>query len=186
MTYTPSLEHAFQAAKTLDPDERRTVRSAAKAGDAKRAGRKVKKREDWDDIRVSMMRELLYQKFNDPQLRQRLLNTGTAELIEGNDWGDVFWGVCRGRGENWLGKLLMEVRDVCQQGAELMIHVYTGNLLDVIYDYDGDVKVLKGLQRHRSPDIIPLSDSRMFMDTLQTIVNECEASRARAEEKEVA
>jgi ribA/ribD-fused uncharacterized protein len=105
-----SVEHAFQAAKTLDPAERKTVRLCVKPGDAKRAGRKVKKRDDWDDIRVSVMRELLYQKFNSSPLRQRLLNTGIAELIEGNDWGDVFWGVCRGRGENWLGKLLMEVR----------------------------------------------------------------------------
>ena len=106
----PSLEHAFQAAKSLDPNERKVVRLCAKPGDAKRAGRKVKKREDWDDVRVGVMRELLHQKFNDPQLRQRLLNTEGAELIEGNDWGDVFWGVCRGRGLNWLGKLLMEVR----------------------------------------------------------------------------
>lgn len=108
----PSLEHAFQAAKTTDPDERRVVRTATTAGNAKRAGRKVTKRDDWDDVRVSVMRELLLQKFSDPQLRQRLQSTGNAELIEGNDWGDVFWGVCRGRGENWLGRLLMEVREI--------------------------------------------------------------------------
>lgn len=111
----PSLEHAFQAAKTTDSDERKWVRLAARPGEAKRRGRRVTKREDWDDIRVSVMSELLFQKFNDRLLRQRLLNTGDAELIEGNDWGDVFWGVCRGRGENWLGKLLMEVRDSTKQ-----------------------------------------------------------------------
>lgn len=110
-----SLEHAFQASKTLDSNERKVVRVAVKAGDAKRAGRKVTKRGDWDDVRVGIMRELLYQKFNDLQLRQRLINTGDAELVEGNNWGDVFWGVCRGRGENWLGKLLMEIRAACTQ-----------------------------------------------------------------------
>lgn len=113
----PSLEHAFQAAKTIDPNERKIVRTAVRPGDAKRAGRKVTKRSDWDEARVSVMRELLFQKFNNPQLRQRLLKTGTAELIEGNDWGDIFWGVCRGRGENWLGKLLMEVRGAITNGA---------------------------------------------------------------------
>jgi len=106
----PSLEHAFQAAKSLDPAERKLVRLCVKPGDAKRTGRKITRRSDWDDIRVSVMRELLFQKFNAGPLRQRLLGTGDAQLIEGNDWGDVFWGVCRGRGENWLGKLLMEVR----------------------------------------------------------------------------
>ena len=65
-----------------------------------------------------------------------------------------------------------------------MIHVCTGNLLDVIYDYHGDVKVLKGLQRHRSPDIIPLNDPQGLIDVLQTIVNECEASRVRAQLEE--
>lgn len=106
----PSLEHAFQAAKTIDGVEREWVRLAPRPGEAKRRGRRVTKRDDWDDIRINVMRELLFQKFNDPQLRQRLLNTGDTQLIEGNDWGDVFWGVCRGHGENWLGKLLMEVR----------------------------------------------------------------------------
>lgn len=112
----PSLEHAFQAAKTTDSKEREWVRSARQPGEAKRRGRKVTKRSEWDDIRVNVMRELLLQKFNNPELRQRLLNTGEAQLIEGNNWGDVFWGVCRGRGENWLGKLLMEVRDVRNEG----------------------------------------------------------------------
>jgi len=88
----PSLEHAFQAAKSLDPAEREPVRLCVKPGDAKRAGRKVRKRNDWDDIRVSVMRELLFQKFNNGPLRQQLLATGDAQLIEGNDWGDVFLG----------------------------------------------------------------------------------------------
>jgi hypothetical protein len=56
--------------------------------------------------------ELLAQKFSYPYYRDLLLATGDAELIEGNVWNDVFWGVCNGIGKNWLGKLLMQVREV--------------------------------------------------------------------------
>ena len=57
------------------------------------------------------MRDCLRLKFEIPELREALLNTDNAKLIEGNWWGDKFWGICNGVGENNLGKLLMEVRD---------------------------------------------------------------------------
>jgi len=58
------------------------------------------------------METLLREKFSkDPELRAKLLNTGTSKLVEGNTWGDRFWGVCRGQGENNLGRLLMKVRE---------------------------------------------------------------------------
>lgn len=106
----PTVEHAFQAAKTHDPVERRTVRECRTPGRAKRAGRRVTKREDWDGVRVSVMKELLWQKFQRPDLKEALLATGTELLIEGNDWGDVFWGQVDGEGENMLGRLIMEIR----------------------------------------------------------------------------
>jgi predicted NAD-dependent protein-ADP-ribosyltransferase YbiA (DUF1768 family) len=56
------------------------------------------------------MRDLLRQKFAHPELRRLLLATGDAELVEGNTWGDRFWGVCAGRGQNHLGRLLMAIR----------------------------------------------------------------------------
>ena len=56
------------------------------------------------------MLELLHLKFRHPVLKDQLLATGDVELIEGNDWGDEFWGVCCGKGSNNLGKLLMLVR----------------------------------------------------------------------------
>jgi predicted NAD-dependent protein-ADP-ribosyltransferase YbiA (DUF1768 family) len=57
------------------------------------------------------MRDLLRKKFRNPSLRQKLADTGTAKIIEGNYWGDTFWGECPvGNGENHLGKLLMEIR----------------------------------------------------------------------------
>jgi predicted NAD-dependent protein-ADP-ribosyltransferase YbiA (DUF1768 family) len=53
---------------------------------------------------------LLQQKFAIPEIRERLLSTGDEDIIEVNTWGDVFWGVCGNRGENYLGKLLMRIR----------------------------------------------------------------------------
>ena len=106
----PTLEHAYQAMKTLDPDERDTIRASRSPALAKRLGNRLKMREDWDDIKVGLMHELLRVKFRDPDLRDRLIATGEAELIEGNHWGDSFWGVCKGNGKNWLGRLLMAVR----------------------------------------------------------------------------
>ena len=106
-----TVEHAYQGAKTLDATERAYVRSASTPAEAKNRGGTVTMRPDWDDIKVDVMRAMLQQKFSDPQLREMLLATRPAVLIEGNTWGDRFWGVCDGEGENWLGRLLMEIRD---------------------------------------------------------------------------
>jgi predicted NAD-dependent protein-ADP-ribosyltransferase YbiA (DUF1768 family) len=56
---------------------------------------------------------LVRQKFREPKLRELLAGTRNAELIEGNYWGDRFWGVYvgDGKGENHLGKILMQVRE---------------------------------------------------------------------------
>lgn len=105
-----SVEHAYQAAKTLVPAEQAAILAAPTPGAAKRLGRRVTLRPDWNAIRVDVMRRLVAEKFRDPALAQRLRETGDAELVEGNYWGDTFWGVCRGQGENWLGRILMEVR----------------------------------------------------------------------------
>jgi ribA/ribD-fused uncharacterized protein len=109
ITYLTS-EHAFQAAKTLDIDERKLIALAPTAGKAKRMGRKLKLRRDWDSVRIEIMEAILRIKFSDPDLLTRLLETGTEELVEGNNWGDRFWGKVNGEGENQLGKLLMKIR----------------------------------------------------------------------------
>lgn len=108
-----SVEHAYQAAKATDPSAREVIRNAKRPGEAKRLGKAVQLPPDWETRKVEVMRGLLRQKFNNPLLRALLLATGDAELVEGNTWNDTFWGVCRGRGENWLGRLLMEVREEC-------------------------------------------------------------------------
>ncbi len=105
-----SLEHAYQASKTFNSNEQEKIQNAKSPGVAKRLGSKVTLQSDWDSIKLDRMRELLVIKFSNPELKQKLLETGNAKLIEGNSWKDTFWGMCNGRGENWLGKLLMEVR----------------------------------------------------------------------------
>ena len=106
----PTVEHAYQAAKTLDAAERENIRAARAPNIAKRMGRSVTLRPDWEQVKVSIMLDLLRQKFRDPRWRGLLLDTGAAELVEGNYWGDTFWGVCNGGGLNQLGLLLMQVR----------------------------------------------------------------------------
>lgn len=106
----PTVEHAYVAAKTRDSTWRSAVLACGTPGDAKRLGRRMNLRSDWNAVRVDVMRDLLEQKFSNPTLAEKLLATGDALLQEGNTWGDTFWGVCNGRGENMLGKLLMEVR----------------------------------------------------------------------------
>lgn len=101
-------EAAFQAAKcpsrageflTLGPSE------------AKKLGRNVSLREGWEYIKNTVMRRVVYSKFSQNHfLLEKLLSTGDAFLIEGNDWGDTYWGQVDGKGENNLGKILMETR----------------------------------------------------------------------------
>jgi ribA/ribD-fused uncharacterized protein len=114
----PTVEHAFQAAKTADPDERANIYYAASPGQAKRLGRQVALRDDWEDVKLTIMLDLLRSKFAHRGIRAQLAATGERELIEGNYWGDTFWGVCEGKGENHLGKLLMKVRDEIHEAYE--------------------------------------------------------------------
>lgn len=86
----PSVEHAYQAAKTCSPQIRRSIRLARDGDEAKRIGRASPQRPDWEARKVEIMRGLVAEKFDDPQLRDRLRNTGQSILIEGNDWGDEF------------------------------------------------------------------------------------------------
>jgi hypothetical protein len=106
----PTVEHAYQAAKTSDATERRRIREADSPSKAKKLGQQVKLRADWEEVKLQIMEDLLIQKFSDPALKQKLLDTGEAYLEETNTWGDKFWGVCKGNGKNHLGKILMKIR----------------------------------------------------------------------------
>jgi ribA/ribD-fused uncharacterized protein len=110
ITY-PTVEHAYQSAKTTDMNERRRIAGIKEPGEAKKAGRALKYRADWDEVKFKVMEECLRYKFTQhPELGEKLLATEDAELIEGNTWGDTIWGVSNGVGENRLGKLLMQIR----------------------------------------------------------------------------
>lgn len=127
----PSTEHAFQAAKTLDIQQRIPFMTGVQAvelgsecfqlmtcAEAKRAGRKLPLRPDWEKVQLDVMWACLADKFTrHAALTEKLLATGNEELIEGNTWGDTYWGVCGGVGENHLGKLLMELRKALRQNA---------------------------------------------------------------------
>ena len=110
----PSVEAAYQAAKTLNHHERWDF-TLMSPGQAKKAGKKLDLRPDWDQVKEDVMLGLLRQKFSEDPLRQQLLDTGDEELIEGNWWHDVWWGVCNGVGKNRLGILLMQVRSELQE-----------------------------------------------------------------------
>lgn len=107
----PSVEHAYQAAKTTDPTLRKVIAEAKTPGKAKKLGNGLALRNDWQTVKMVVMEQLLRQKFApSSELATKLLETGSKELVEGNWWGDVYWGVCKGNGENNLGKLLMKIR----------------------------------------------------------------------------
>ncbi len=112
----PSSEHAYQASKTMvDKEREEFLNPDMPPGKAKRLGRVVVLRPDWVTVRVPNMLEIIRVKFQDPNLRQMLLDTAPLMLMEGNFWHDLFWGVCfcpehQGEGLNKLGKVLMAVR----------------------------------------------------------------------------
>lgn len=110
-----TVENAYQAAKCANREDRARFQSIS-AVQAKRLGRVIEMRSDWDDVKVAVMSNLLQQKFTQPWFREKLLETGTMEIVEGNGWRDMFWGVCirTGKGKNTLGRLIMSIRDGLQ------------------------------------------------------------------------
>ena len=110
----PCVEAAYQAAKTLNPAQRCPFERMDGA-QAKREGRKVKLRPDWNACRTRVMAELLASKFSNPTLKN-LLSHVNGKIEEENTWHDTFWGVCtcpacHGRGDNTLGLILTFIRD---------------------------------------------------------------------------
>ncbi len=110
----PTVEHAYQYAKLIDGDEcKDKIKSIVLPGDAKRLGKMGKMKSNWDNIKIDIMTYLVMQKFERYYvLRQKLIETDNAVIIEGNTWGDTFWGVYNDVGENHLGKILMRVREI--------------------------------------------------------------------------
>jgi ribA/ribD-fused uncharacterized protein len=108
-----TVEHAYQASKTLNSKEQEEIRLASSPWIAKKLGKKVTIRQGWDLMKLNTMRSLVELKFKqNERLTLLLLSTRSKTLVEGNYWHDSYWGVdlVTGIGENWLGKILMEVR----------------------------------------------------------------------------
>ena len=128
MITLPTVEHAYQASKAprghyinFQRDTGLLVGTYREMtpGQATRAGRQVRLRPTWHEVRVNVMLGLLQQKYAaGTTLAEMLLATGDQVIEEGNTWGDSFWGVYQGYGLNTLGKLLMQVRrELRESGA---------------------------------------------------------------------
>jgi hypothetical protein len=121
----PTVEHGYQFYKlpnaevTLHLVKYMTVKTFkrgdvpflhAKPSEVKAWGQTIELRRNWDIIRDPVMARLTKIKYKAPDMREKLLATDDAELIEGNTWGDTYWGVCNGVGKNKLGKIIMAER----------------------------------------------------------------------------
>ena len=106
-----SNEAAFQAQKCQNKSDRVQF-SSLTPSEAKRLGRSISLRHDWETVKVNIMEDLIYAKFSqNPVLREKLIKLQDVYLEEGNDWGDKIWGTVNGQGRNLLGQILMKVRD---------------------------------------------------------------------------
>lgn len=110
----PTAEHLFQALK-IGPNgslkDIFRILSADSPAKAKRLGREVLLRPGWKEERLHWMALVQRAKYTDPKLRELLLSTGERDLQEGNNWGDDYWGLVKGKGQNHLGKILMQLRE---------------------------------------------------------------------------
>lgn len=108
----PSVEHFYVAMKTTDIELRKEISELETSGKAKRFGRTMSIRSDWDDIKVQIMEYGLRQKYSQEPFKSKLLSTVGLDIEEGNTWNDTWWGVNldTGEGKNILGKLIMKIR----------------------------------------------------------------------------
>jgi ribA/ribD-fused uncharacterized protein len=123
----PTVEHFYVSQKIKDDqfinsknipliDCQELISKIKTPSEVKNFGKQLKLRKDWDLVKKSVMEWAVEEKFKDPDLRKMLIETGLEELIEGNNWHDIYWGVCscyncNGKGENNLGKILMKIRN---------------------------------------------------------------------------
>lgn len=120
----PSSEHAYMAAKTTDATIRMQITRCATPKEAKSMGRKIQLRAGWEGMKQQVMQQILLDKFSrNAVIKQKLLDTGDQQLVEGNWWGDKIWGVClkTNQGKNLLGHTLMNVRALLKQQTKKLI-----------------------------------------------------------------
>ena len=139
-----SAESLFQASKALflkdglQDEPLYDVIAMTNPYDARKMGRNIKNLDikKWNEFKLVIMASILFTKFWDNfDLHLKLLDTDNTYLIEGNNWNDTYWGVCNGKGHNYLGKLLMYIRDVKDKVADIdnfMLLLTEGN--KALYD----------------------------------------------------
>ena len=134
----PSVENAYQAAKVnpdnADPGVRTKLLKMITCGpgEAKKIGQTLPLQPNWDLVKMTVMRNLLAQKFKaGSEMANLLIATAPRRLIEGNWWGDTFWGVCKGQGLNMLGSILEEIRSTLMPA-------------DVITFTEAEIKYMQG------------------------------------------
>ena len=114
----PTTEHYFQACKAKTEKGHELIRNFKCPSEAKMTGNMIPLREDWENKKIGVMKKALVEKFKDPELRAGLLATGDEVIIEGNTWGDRYWGKVDGVGRNKLGKMLMALRKVIRENEK--------------------------------------------------------------------
>lgn len=111
----PSVENAFQAMKTDNREERIPFQSY-KPKEARKFGRKLKLKDNWEMKKLGLMEALVRYKFTMYGDLTWALTHIDGVIVEGNTWGDEYWGRCNGKGENHLGWILMDIRDDILKG----------------------------------------------------------------------
>jgi ribA/ribD-fused uncharacterized protein len=109
-----TTEHAYHTEKFEDENLQREIRATMSAHDSQKLAQtyKDKYRSNWNEIKASIMKEILHAKVaQHPYVKKKLLESGKRTLIE-DSWRDAFWGWGPNKdGQNMLGKLWMEVRE---------------------------------------------------------------------------
>ena len=135
------VESAFQAQKCK---EREKEFEKLNGFDAKKLGKKVEIRKDWEEIKIGVMKEILIEKFSQNPTLFYSLKKISDPIIEDNTWGDIFWGRCKGIGENNLGKILEEIKN--KKIKKIYIKVYDvcqfKDIDEIVRDYSGNIPLL--------------------------------------------
>lgn len=183
----PSVENAYQAAKTMDISERERIATLT-PNQSKKAGQKVELRENWEPIKLAVMYIALMHKFSQPEWKAELKATGSEYLVEWNNWGDNTWGIpCKiasngyaipnnQAGYNLLGRLLMLIRnseevvvnEVCPQDD---INCYSFDETDGLYRLSDKIfNKLPPIPEHKVVEVEPTHYETATMPTARVSI----------------
>jgi len=124
-------EAAYQAQKDLS---RVSEFEGITGKESKRLGRHVKMRPDWDSVKLEIMEDILRAKFSNPELAKKL-KAVNVPIVEETTWHDTYWGVCDGRGQNNLGKILTKIKNDLQKADKKKLE----RTLESGHSYEEDV-----------------------------------------------